>query len=66
MSEYIISATGVIELVTPALFGSHTDLSDKVIIDIGYGIKDGKALGDTDWKGLADLGATITPVPGGV
>lgn len=64
-SDYIITATWVVWLLTPKLFGNQ-DLTGKVIIDVGYGIKDGKACGDTDRQGLAALGATITPVPGWV
>ena len=64
-SDYIVSATWVVDLLTPAFFDNH-DMTGKIIIDVGYGIKDGKACGDTDWHWLAALWATITPVPGGL
>jgi methylenetetrahydrofolate dehydrogenase (NADP+)/methenyltetrahydrofolate cyclohydrolase len=64
-SDYIISATWVVDLLTPAFF-DFQDLTWKIIIDVGYGIKNGKACGDTDWKWLVSLWATITPVPWGV
>jgi 5,10-methylene-tetrahydrofolate dehydrogenase/methenyl tetrahydrofolate cyclohydrolase len=47
-------------------FFDHADLTWKVIIDVGYWIKEGRACGDSDWEDLAALGATITPVPKGV
>lgn len=64
-SEYIVSATWIVDLLTPEFFW-RADLTWKIIIDVGYGIKDGKACGDTDREGLAELWATITPVPWGV
>ena len=47
ISEYIISATGQYQLLTPEVF-AYQDITGKIIIDVGYGIKDGKAHGDTD------------------
>jgi methylenetetrahydrofolate dehydrogenase (NADP+) / methenyltetrahydrofolate cyclohydrolase len=64
-SDYIVSATWVVDLLTPTFF-NNKDLTWKIIVDVWYGIKDGKACGDTDWQWLASLGATITPVPWGV
>ncbi len=64
-SDYIVTATGVVDLITPYLFDNQ-DITGKVIIDVWYGIKDGKACGDTDRSWLVDLWASITPVPGGV
>lgn len=64
-SDYIISATWVVDLLTPSFF-DFKNLTWKIIIDVGYGIKNGKACGDADWQWLAALWATITPVPGGV
>jgi methylenetetrahydrofolate dehydrogenase (NADP+)/methenyltetrahydrofolate cyclohydrolase len=64
-SDLIVTATWVVGLLTPELF-AWKDLSDKVIVDVGYGIQDGKACGDSDRQWLADLGASITPVPWGV
>lgn len=64
-SEIIVTATGVVWLLSPALFAS-ADITGKIIIDVGYGINDGKACGDSDRQWLATLWAHITPVPGGV
>lgn len=64
-SDLIVTAVGVPQLLTPALFEDGS-LSWKVIIDVGYGIKNGKAYGDTDWEWLSRLGAHITPVPWGI
>lgn len=64
-SDYIIAATGVVWLLSADFF-DHADLTWKVIIDVGYWIKDGKACGDSDWQDLVALWATITPVPKGV
>lgn len=64
-SDYIVSATWVVDLLTPTFF-DNKDLTWKVIVDVWYGIKDGKACGDTDRAWLAALWATITPVPWGV
>lgn len=64
-SDIIVSATGVVWLLTPELF-AWSSLAGKIIVDVGYWIKDGKACGDADRKWLADLWAIITPVPGGV
>lgn len=69
MSDVIISATGVPGLLSASsVGGTSCDISrkDKVIVDVGRGIKDGKAVGDTDREALAEAGAHITPVPWGV
>ncbi len=62
-SDYIISATGVIELVTKEYVRND---KTQIIIDIGYGIKDGKAFGDVAFEQVQNLVHAITPVPGGI
>jgi methylenetetrahydrofolate dehydrogenase (NADP+)/methenyltetrahydrofolate cyclohydrolase len=34
-----------------------------VIVDVGYGYKDGKAVGDVDFTAVVDRVKAITPVP---
>lgn len=53
-SDLIVTATGVVWLLSPKLFAGK-DLSWKVFVDVGYGIVDGKAYGDTDWEWLATM-----------
>ncbi len=60
-SGYIISATGVTHLVNEDFVN---DSWTQYIIDIGRGVENGKAVGDTDRTVLEDQVAWITPVPG--
>lgn len=79
MSDIIVSATGVVHLITAEMFeyderdnkmpqsvSSWPSRIDKVIIDVGRWIKDGKAVWDTDRESLQAAGAHITPVPWGI
>jgi len=50
-------------LITPAYIDSHRK---QVVIDVGYGIKDGKAVGDVDAKAISEQVSAYSPVPGGV
>lgn len=62
--DYLISATGQSELVDDSFLAN--DASHQIIIDVGRGIKDGQAVGDTCRKELASKVQAITPVPGWV
>lgn len=63
-ADIIVSATGRRHLIDHSWHSS--DWSEKVLIDVGYGIQDGKAFWDIDWEYFVDHVAAITPVPGGV
>jgi methylenetetrahydrofolate dehydrogenase (NADP+)/methenyltetrahydrofolate cyclohydrolase len=63
-ADIIVSATGRRHLIDRSRHSS--DWSEKVLIDVGYGIQDGKAFWDIDWEYFVDHVAAITPVPGGV
>ncbi|MDZ7834587.1 MAG: bifunctional 5,10-methylenetetrahydrofolate dehydrogenase/5,10-methenyltetrahydrofolate cyclohydrolase [Alkalibacterium sp.] len=60
-ADIVISATGVVELVT----AEHIK-EDAVVIDVGFGYKDGKPVGDVKYDEVAAKAGAITPVPGGV
>lgn len=66
MSDVIVSATGVAHLIHANLLKDKAQRAEKVLIDVGRGIKDGKAVGDSNREELAELWAHITPVPWGV
>jgi methylenetetrahydrofolate dehydrogenase (NADP+) / methenyltetrahydrofolate cyclohydrolase len=63
-ADIIVSATGVKHLIDASWHIS--DWSDKICIDIGYSVEDGKAYSDIDWQYYKDKVKAITPVPGGV
>jgi methylenetetrahydrofolate dehydrogenase (NADP+) / methenyltetrahydrofolate cyclohydrolase len=63
-ADMIVTATGVCHLIDASWYES--DWSEKILIDVGYGIKDGKAYGDIDWEFFQDKVKAITPVPWGV
>lgn len=60
-ADIIISCTGMIHLIS-----SDHIRPDKsqTVIDIGRGIKDGKAVGDGDFETIGEHLAAYTPVPG--
>ena len=62
-ADYIIVCTGVIHLIDQSYIGPN---SDQIIIDVGYGHLDGKAVGDVNYDAVVDKVKSITPVPGGV
>lgn len=66
MSDIIISATWVKHLLSAALFADKKQRANKIVIDVGRWVENGKAIGDTDREELEALGAHITPVPWGV
>ena len=63
-SDYIISSTGVINLIDKDCIADH---GKQVIVDVGYGFDaDGKAAGDASFDEIKDSVKAISPVPGGV
>lgn len=62
-ADIIISATGHIHLVDESFV---RDDKSQVVIDVGRGYKDGKAVGDVQRETLIDKVAAVTPVPWGV
>lgn len=60
-ADIVISATGVVELVTV----DHIK-EGAIVIDVGFGYKDGKAVGDVKYDEVFEKAAAVTPVPGGV
>lgn len=60
-ADILISATGDLGLV------DETFIKDgAVVIDVGYGYKDGKVTGDVNYEAVYPHASAITPVPGGV
>ncbi len=62
-SDYIISCTGKIHLIDASFL---RDDKSQIIVDVGYGHKDGKPVGDVDIDSIKDKVAAYTPVPGGI
>ncbi|MEI8090989.1 MAG: hypothetical protein WCG98_01760 [bacterium] len=62
-SDYIISCTGKVHLVTAEFV---RDDKTQIIVDVGYGHIDGKPVGDVKIDDIADKVASYTPVPGGI
>jgi len=62
-SDYIFSCTGQVHLVDTSFINTN---KQQVVIDIGYGYKDGKPVWDVDIESIKDLVHAYTPVPGGV
>jgi len=62
-SDYIFACTGVIHVVDEQYIN---DNNDQIIVDIGYGYKDGKPVGDVQLDQIKDKVAAYTPIPGGV
>jgi methylenetetrahydrofolate dehydrogenase (NADP+)/methenyltetrahydrofolate cyclohydrolase len=62
-SEVIISCTGKIHLVDKEFINPT---GEQIVIDVGYGFLNGKAVGDVKFDEVAPLVKHITPVPGGV
>jgi methylenetetrahydrofolate dehydrogenase (NADP+)/methenyltetrahydrofolate cyclohydrolase len=50
----------------PGLITGDMVKEGAVVIDYGYGKKDGKMLGDVDFESVGPKAALITPVPGGM
>lgn len=62
-SEYIFACTGVIHVVNENYIN---DNKNQIIVDIGYGYKDGKPVGDVQLDLIKDKVVAYTPIPGGV
>lgn len=62
-SEYIFACTGVIHIVDENYINER---KNQIIVDIGYGYKDGKPVGDVQLDLIKDKVAAYTPIPGGV
>lgn len=60
-ADILISATGVVGLIT----ADHVK-KDALVIDVGFGYKDGKPCGDVKYEEVFPVASAITPVPGGV
>lgn len=59
-SDYIFSGTGQIALVDQHFLSGKRN---QILIDIGYGHKDGRPVGDIDFDAVKDQVLHITPVP---
>lgn len=62
-SDYIVSCTGQVHLIDKNYV---RDDKTQVIIDVWYGKKDGKPVGDVHIEEIKDMVAAYSPVPGGV
>lgn len=60
-ADILVSATGALELVDSSYVKEGA-----VVIDVGFGYKDGKATGDVKYDDVFPVASAITPVPGGV
>ncbi len=60
-ADVVVCGAGVPDVVKPAMLKA-----DALVIDFGYGMKDGKASGDFDGAGIEDFNKiSYTPTPGG-
>lgn len=62
-SDVIISCTGEIHLIDKEFINPN---GEQIIIDVGYGFLNGKAVGDVKFDEVEPLVKHITPVPGGI
>ncbi|EXJ24016.1 Methylenetetrahydrofolate dehydrogenase (NADP+) [Alkalibacterium sp. AK22] len=60
-ADIVISATGAVELVR----AEHIK-AGAVVIDVGFGYKNGKPVGDIKYDEVFEKAGAVTPVPGGV
>ncbi len=60
-ADIVISATGAVELVTADYIKEGA-----VVVDVGFGYKDGKPVGDVKYDEVFAKASAVTPVPGGV
>lgn len=60
-ADIIISGTG-----SPNLITGDMVKNDVVAVDVGSSIREGKAVGDIDFKSVSKKASYIAPVPGGV
>lgn len=61
--DIIVSATWAVHLINHEFLGDH---ANQILIDVGYGFMDGKAVGDIDASSVSGKVAALSPVPGGV
>jgi methylenetetrahydrofolate dehydrogenase (NADP+)/methenyltetrahydrofolate cyclohydrolase len=59
-ADVIISTTGAVHLVDKTFINPN---GQQIIIDVGYGFLNGKAVGDVKFDEVAPLVKHITPVP---
>lgn len=60
-ADVVVSATGALGLVKADYIKEGA-----IVIDVGFGYKDGKMMGDVDYDEVKEKASAITPVPGGV
>lgn len=60
-ADLVVSATGALGLVTEDYIKEGA-----IVIDVGFGYKDGKMMGDVVYEEVKQKASAITPVPGGV
>lgn len=60
-ADILISATGALQMVDASFVKEGA-----VVVDVGYGYKDGKACGDVQFAAVEPIASAITPVPGGI
>jgi methylenetetrahydrofolate dehydrogenase (NADP+)/methenyltetrahydrofolate cyclohydrolase len=60
-ADILISGTGRVNLIKDKMIKKGV-----VVIDAGTGIKEGKLVGDVDFKSVSKKASFLTPVPGGV
>lgn len=60
-ADIIISGVG-----KPDLIRGEMVKEEAVVVDFGYGKKDGKMFGDVDFESVSPKASLITPVPGGM
>ncbi|MFA6553200.1 MAG: bifunctional 5,10-methylenetetrahydrofolate dehydrogenase/5,10-methenyltetrahydrofolate cyclohydrolase, partial [Patescibacteria group bacterium] len=67
LTEKIQSADIVIVAIgRPKFIKKEMMKKGVIVIDVGYNRLNGKAVGDVDFAGVAEVAGWITPVPGGV
>jgi methylenetetrahydrofolate dehydrogenase (NADP+) / methenyltetrahydrofolate cyclohydrolase len=59
-ADIVVSAVGKPKLVTADMIKEGA-----VVIDIGYNLVDGKAVGDVDFEPVSKKASAVTPTPGG-
>ena len=62
-SDYIFACTGKVHLLNKDFIRED---GTQILVDVWYGHKNGKPVGDMDREAIQDKVAAITPVPGGV
>lgn len=62
-ADMIISCTGSVHLIDETYIRND---QSQVVIDVGWGSRDGKPVGDMTLETMKDKVAAYTPIPGGV